>query len=123
MLFRSGLIFVLPAIAYWDKLSKAFAILGKTASIIASVMAFLALKYAGIFDRAFEAISTYSTGLSTSRISEVQAANFSAIPMVGYVNAMFPLEEFIGLAVLYSSAWIFLILIRWTKSFIPTISN
>ena len=48
---------------------------------------------------------------------------FGTLEYIGYINAFLPVSEFVGLLAIYLTAWMGVILIRWTKSLVPTISN
>lgn len=61
--------------------------------------------------------------LSSLDLSQFQGANFSNLDYIGYINSVFPVTEFLLLSVGYAAATGILILIRWAKSFIPTLSN
>lgn len=50
-------------------------------------------------------------------------ADFTIIDGIGYVNAVFPLTEFIGYVTIYATAWLIVIIVRWIKSFVPTVAN
>jgi hypothetical protein len=68
----------------------------------------------------FSQIINYISSLDVSAFTNV---SLSSIEFVGYVNAIIPVSEFVVLMGLYFSAWLLVILIRWIKSFVPTIAN
>jgi hypothetical protein len=76
--------------------------------------------YLGVFRDAWAMIQSK---IGEADPSAIGTANFSILEGVGYVNAVFPLDEVIGLYSIYFTAWLCLITIRWVKSFIPTVAN
>lgn len=56
-------------------------------------------------------------------LSAMASADFAGWVYIGYVNAIFPLSECVALLGAFYTAWLTVILIRWVKSFIPTMSN
>jgi hypothetical protein len=78
--------------------------------IIQTCVTSLASKFAELF------------GLSGS-FSSFQNINFSGLQLIGYVNAIIPLSEFVGLMTIYVTAWTLVIIFRWVKSLMPTVSN
>ncbi|MCW1921500.1 hypothetical protein OKA05_02980 [Luteolibacter arcticus] len=63
----------------------------------------------------------------TSTLNTIQlaggGAEFSVWPMIGLLNAIFPLAETLGILSAYFTFWAVIISVRWVKSFIPTLSN
>ncbi len=58
--------------------------------------------------------------IDTSAFSNV---SFAAITGIAYANAVFPLSEFVSIWTAVFTAAGSVIVIRWVKSFIPTVSN
>ncbi len=61
--------------------------------------------------------------MNTSGLAAANSVSFSGLDLIGYVNAFLPVSEFLGLLSIYLTAWTIVILIRWTKSIVPTLSN
>jgi hypothetical protein len=114
---------ILPSVGYWGRLSTFITAVGKVICIIGSLLIFSLGKWFGIVDSAFKFIWDTIARFAELDLSKLQSADFSSIEMIGAVNAMFPVSEFVFLLTIYSGAWILLILLRWCKSFIPTFSN
>lgn len=62
-------------------------------------------------------------GLDAIDTSTFDNASFGAIAMIGYGNAVFPLEETMSVGAALIAACTTIATIRWAKSFIPTVSN
>jgi hypothetical protein len=60
------------------------------------------------------------SAIDTSAFSN---ASFATVAGIGYANAVFPLEEFINIWVAVFTAAAIVLMIRWIKSFIPTVAN
>jgi len=58
--------------------------------------------------------------LDTSAFSN---ASFAAVVGIGYGNAVFPIDEALTIGVALATACGTIVVIRWVKSFIPTVSN
>jgi len=76
----------------------------------------------------FDAIIGGGLDLMINKIAEMnmdsfQQASFSSLEGIQYINAVFPVTEFLQLSVAYCSLMVVVIALRWIKSFIPTISN
>lgn len=56
-------------------------------------------------------------------VSAFQSVSIASLEWIGYANAILPVSEFVILLGLYVTAWLTVILIRWIKSFVPTIAN
>lgn len=65
-------------------------------------------------------ISTLITALSFDGLGNVA---LTTVQWIGYFNAVIPLTEGIALLTVYYSILISVAIIRWTKSFVPTVSN
>ena len=76
----------------------------------------------GLVKKGFDFIKQ-SISESAAIISTFGNVSLSSIPGIGYVNAVIPLSEMVALLVTFYSLWLLIILIRWVKSFIPTIAN
>lgn len=56
-------------------------------------------------------------------VSAFKDASFAAFDYLGYANAVFPLSESFAALSAYAVAWGGVIMVRWIKSFIPTMAN
>lgn len=56
-------------------------------------------------------------------LSAFQSVSLASLEYIGYANAILPVSEFVVLLSLYVTAWLTIIIIRWVKSFIPTVAN
>lgn len=61
--------------------------------------------------------------LSTIELDNLQEADLSTLEFIGVGNAIFPFAEMLALLVVYYTLWLNLIVFRWIKSFIPTLTN
>lgn len=71
----------------------------------------------------FDTFTAVFTSASYDGISAPGSVSFGAIEYIGYINAFMPISEFVGLLGVYLTAWTGVIMMRWIKSLIPTISN
>jgi len=97
--------------------------LAKYQKFCAAVFAFLlwAVGFIDMFIRAtIQQIVDAFLSIDTEAFSNV---SLSLIEWIGYANAILPLSEFVVLMVAYSTAWLTVIIVRWIKSFVPTIAN
>lgn len=56
-------------------------------------------------------------------VSSLQNVSLSGLEYIGYANAIFPISEAVTLSTTYVTAWLIVIIIRWVKSFVPTLAN
>lgn len=70
-----------------------------------------------------EVISSFGAMLGSISTESFRNVSFGSIEYIGYVNAFIPITEFIGLMSIYLTIWGTVILLRWVKSFIPTLAN
>ncbi len=70
-----------------------------------------------------EVLSSFAGMLTSIDTQAFRNVSFGSIEYVGYVNAFIPVSEFIGLMSIYLTIWATVILLRWIKSFIPTMAN
>jgi len=100
--------------------------LARSARIIALVFAVF-LWFTGFIDTCvlqfFESMDGLFTTVVVGGLKQSSASNFGILEHVGYINAFVPVSEFVGLTSIYLTAWLTVILIRWTKSIIPTLAN
>ena len=107
----------------WANLTRWISKIGKGISVAAAILVYCVAAYLGIFVDAIRYIANRLIQLSDGDLGGLQNANFATLDFISYVNAVFPLSEFVGLMTIYGLAWTTLICIRWAKSFIPTIAN
>jgi len=50
-------------------------------------------------------------------------ASFAAVYGIGYANAVFPLQEFVTMWIAIGVGCLSVVVIRWIKSFVPTVAN
>jgi hypothetical protein len=110
----------LPTI-YW--FSKIIEYVARVVPVVASVLAFFAWAYNIAEMLVIGSLNAIINQIASLDISQLGSADFSAWIWIGYVNALFPLGESIALLGAYYTAWMVVILVRWVKSFIPTMSN
>lgn len=98
----------------------------KAGRAIAIIVAFLAW-FTGLADRCMtEVISQFNLLFAQTNMGGLKPAggvDFNLVESIGYINAFLPVGEFLGLLNIYLIAWCTIIIIRWTKSVIPTMSN
>lgn len=108
-------------LVYW--LLKASEILGKHAKFVATLVAFVAWVY-DLIDRLIgAALSGILDLLHGVDLSSFQKAAFTTVENIGLVNGIIPLSETLTVFQAYFTAWGVVVLIRWIKSFIPTVAN
>jgi hypothetical protein len=56
-------------------------------------------------------------------LSTFSNVSLVAIDYIAYANAVLPISEFVVLFVAYMTAWLTVVIIRWIKSFVPTLAN
>lgn len=97
--------------------------LAKHAKAAALVVAFL-LWFNNFIEWIFNVVVAQLKELASSLdVAALQGASFANLEWIGYVNAVVPVSEFVTLGGVYTTAVIVIILIRWLKSFVPTLSN
>lgn len=106
---------------YW--LQKAAEILGKIAPIAGTILGFIAWLY-----NLIEVVIIGTIDFITAKLAEIDTsafsnANFASLQWIGYLNAVFPLSEYLAILSAYYIAWGVVVLIRWIKSFVPTVAN
>ena len=63
------------------------------------------------------------TQINSMDTSAFSNASFALVVGIGYGNAVFPLDEAITIGTALATACGTIVVIRWVKSFIPTVSN
>lgn len=69
------------------------------------------------------ALNLLASKLATIDVSWLKPAALSSIQWIGYFNAIYPLSETAIMFGAYLTAWLVIIIVRWVKSFIPTVAN
>ncbi len=110
----------LPTI-YW--FSKVREVLEKVFPFVTSGLALLAWWYNIVAVALVGALHWIRNALNALDLSAFAPADFSAWPYIGVINAIFPLTESLALLGAYFTVWIAVIVVRWVKSFIPTLAN
>lgn len=109
-----------PTVYWLVEVSK---ILGRAVPFFASVVGFFTLIY-DLGEQIVVGGLNYLLGLVSSiDTSAFSNASFATVAGIGYANAVFPLSEFVTIWTAVISAKLVVLLIRWVKSFIPTIAN
>ncbi|MEO5713928.1 MAG: hypothetical protein ABIT37_10620 [Luteolibacter sp.] len=70
-----------------------------------------------------DVVSSFAGMIASINTTAFRNVSFSSVEYVGYVNAFIPVSEFIGLFTIYLTIWGTVILLRWIKSFVPTLAN
>jgi hypothetical protein len=110
---------------YFARLLNVIFRIGKAIAMISAIIVFILLKSEILFRYPISLLKTYSENLDSLDWSTTYGPNvyLGIIEGIAYVNAIFPVSEFVILYVSYVSGWVVICLIRWVKSFIPTIAN
>jgi hypothetical protein len=107
-------------IFYFTKLASGAS---KHSTLIAALVAFF-LWITDVITNTIVAVLEQIAALIISLdVSSFQDVSLASIEYIGYINAFFPVSEFVVLVTLYTVAWVTVILIRWIKSFVPTVAN
>ncbi|HET6406449.1 MAG TPA: hypothetical protein VFG14_01100 [Chthoniobacteraceae bacterium] len=106
---------------YW--LQKAAETLGKISPIAGTILGFIAWTYNIIEIVIIGTIDFIADKLTALDVSAFSNANFASLQWIGYLNAVFPLSEYLAILSAYYVAWGVVVLIRWVKSFVPTMGN
>lgn len=106
---------------YW--LSRIGQMLVSWGKVIAAVFAFVMWVF-GLIDKIIgEGLTMIMDKLEAIDVNALQGANFAVLNNIGYVNAVMPLSEMVAIMAIYMTAWVVVVVVRWIKSFIPTIGN
>lgn len=62
-------------------------------------------------------------GLKLINLDAFANVNLATLPYIGFINGVFPLTEFVQMGTIFVAACVALVVIRWVKSFVPTIAN
>lgn len=97
--------------------------IGRTVAVVFALLAW----FTGFIDTVvlsvFTSMGAIMQTIQPGGLKPSGGVDFSALDYIGYVNAILPLSEFLGLMSIYVTAWMGVIVIRWSKSFVPTIAN
>lgn len=106
---------------YW--LQMAAQTLAKIVPGVATLLGFIAWLYNIVEIVLVSGIDYLTQKLAEIDTSSFSDANFNSLQWIGYLNAVFPLSEYLGILSAYFTAWGCVVLVRWVKSFFPTIAN
>jgi hypothetical protein len=97
--------------------------LAKNSKFIASAFAFC-LWVKGLIDQAvIIVISQIKQAIDTLDLAVFSNVNLGGVSMIGVANAILPISEFVTVLGVYLTIWSTVIIIRWIKSFVPTVAN
>ena len=68
-------------------------------------------------------ISQIVASIESLDLSQFSNISLTSIEYISYANAVLPITEFVVLFTAYVTAWLTVVIIRWIKSFVPTVSN
>jgi hypothetical protein len=109
-----------PTVYYLSQAAKQIAnllpFIGTVVGFIGWVYNFIEVILIGTFEWLHDTIVTVDA-------SGFSGSNLSGIEWIGYVNAVVPVSEMLSVLSAYYTAWLTVVLIRWAKSFIPTVAN
>lgn len=108
------------AIVYFKKILDHLA---KNTGAVTIITTFIAWLTGTIPALITSAVTSITNALASFNIEAFSNSNFAGLDFIGYVNAVFPLSEFVYLCGIYVTAWVVIIGLRWLKSFVPTIGN
>lgn len=110
----------LPSLSWISKVGESAA---RLIPVVGTITGFVTLIFdlgekivAGGFNFALERLDAIDT-------SAFANATYGAIAFIGYGNAVFPLDEAMSIGAALITACTTVAVIRWVKSFIPTLSN
>ena len=109
-----------PTIFYLLEISKQIA---NMLPVISTIVGFFAWLYNFIELVLIGTMTWMMDKLNSVDTSAFSGVTLSTIEYIGYVNAVIPLSEMLGVLSAYYTAWITIILVRWAKSFVPTVAN
>jgi len=106
---------------FWlqDALNK----LARVVPFVSTILAFFAWAYSIVEVLIVGVLNLIKNQIASLDLSMLGGANFAEWAWIGYVNALFPLSEAIGILGAYYTAWMSIIILRWIKSFVPTMAN
>lgn len=97
--------------------------LAKNSKWVASAFAFC-LWVKGLIDQAvLVVISQITQAINSLDLGAFTNVNLAGVSMIGVANAILPISEFVTLLAVYLTIWSTVIIIRWIKSFVPTVAN
>jgi hypothetical protein len=95
---------------------KAIPFFGSGLGLIALVFDFGEKLLVGSINYVIDTINAMDTSMFSN-------AAFASVQGIAYANAVFPLSEFVTIWTAVFAAAAGIILIRWVKSFVPTVAN
>lgn len=106
---------------YW--LVEASKVLGRAIPFFGTVAGLVTLIYDLGETMLVSGLNFLIAHISSIDTSLFSNASFGAVASIGYANAVFPLSEFVAIWTAVITAKLTIIIIRWVKSVIPTVSN
>lgn len=110
----------LPTVYWLVEVSK---ILGKALPFFGSVVGFITLVYDLGEKMLVGGLNFFISQLNTIDTSMFSNASFASVAGIGYCNAVFPLSEAIAIWTALGACFVTILILRWVKSFIPTVAN
>lgn len=114
-------------VAFFQRVSNGITRIGRIVAIVIAVVLWINKIIVSCLESLFESflqlLNTLDISALKGGVGGSGAVSFAAIEYIGYINAFLPVSEFVGLMVLYLTAWSIVIALRWGKSLIPTFSN
>ena len=104
---------------FWGKVLYWLSSAGKAAAVGGGVSLF----FTDLVDNTFMGILEWVLGMLDQLDLAEFAPNRGLIASIETINGIIPLSEFITMFAAYGVAWGIVLLVRWVKSFIPTVSN
>jgi hypothetical protein len=95
----------------------------KVVPFVASVLAFVAWCYNAIEVMIVAAFNTIKGKILSLDTSWMQSADFGVLDGIAVINSFAPVSETIGLLSALFAFKLVIYLVRWVKSFIPTVAN
>jgi hypothetical protein len=110
----------LPTIFWFTKIGEYSA---RIIPFVATFLGFMAWCYNIVEILIVGSLNAIYNAIASLDISALGGADFAAWTYIGFVNAIFPLSEALAMLGAFYIAWISIIVLRWVKSFIPTMAN
>lgn len=108
------------ALVYFGKVLNHLGRYSKGWAILTAFIAFITGGIPALVSLVMQQIGQLIASLA---IDELGNVSFAGLEYISFVNAVFPLSEFVVLMGIYCTAWVTVIVIRWAKSFVPTMAN
>lgn len=108
------------AVVYFGKMLNHLGRYSRGWAIFCAFCAWLVGAIDSLVGAAVAQVTSLFASFSTTGMGSV---DFAGLEYIGHVNAIIPLDHFAVILGIYVTAWITVIIIRWIKSFVPTIAN